>query len=53
VSSTLAYGLNIPLANSEKKDWIKEGIAKIIAGKNDRIAIPKYGAEPNITKPKN
>lgn len=52
VASSLAFGLDIPIINSSGADWIKNGSSKISAGKNDKVALPKYGAKPNITEPK-
>ena len=51
VANALAYGLNIPIVGATGDDWTKAGIKKLVAGQNDKIVIPKYGAEPNITKP--
>ncbi len=51
VANTLAYAYSIPIIGSLGPDWLKSGIQKLLAGQNDKIAVPEYGAEPNITKP--
>jgi tRNA threonylcarbamoyladenosine biosynthesis protein TsaB len=52
VANTLAYGLRIPVIASEEEAWIQAGIKKIETGENDKMALPKYGREARITKPK-
>lgn len=52
VANATSYGLGIPIVASGGEDWIRAGIKKLKSGKNDKIALPKYGAEPNISKPK-
>lgn len=52
VANTLAYAQNIPIVAKTRQDWIKEGINDLMAGKNDKIALPEYGAPANVTKPR-
>lgn len=52
VANTLAYGLRIPVVGSDAEAWIQDGIAKLEDGKDEKIALPQYGREPNVTKPK-
>ncbi len=52
VANALAYGLNIPIVVTSSEDWVEQGIKKLLAGNNDKIALPEYGALPNITKPR-
>ena len=52
VANALAYGLQIPIVATGGQDWIKQGAKKIVAGKNDNIALPEYGSLPHITKSK-
>lgn len=51
VANALAYSLNIPVVASSD-NWIKEGIERLLEGKNDKIALPNYGAPAHITKQK-
>lgn len=52
IGNALAYGLGISIVGSTKADWIKTGLTKLTANKNDKITLPKYGSLPHITKPK-
>ncbi|MGH7196076.1 MAG: tRNA (adenosine(37)-N6)-threonylcarbamoyltransferase complex dimerization subunit type 1 TsaB [Candidatus Saccharimonadales bacterium] len=52
VANTLAYGLEIPIIATKNDNWANQGIEKLLAGKNDQIALPDYGAPPHITNPK-
>lgn len=52
VANTLAYGLRVPIVGSSAEAWIQDGIARLKKGENTKIILPKYGGEPNITKPK-
>lgn len=51
VADTLAYGLHIPIVAAQD-DWIEQGIRRLEAGENDRIALPHYGAPVHITQQK-
>lgn len=52
VANTLAYGLRIPVVGSDAEAWIQDGIERLLKGENEKIALPDYGREPNVTKPK-
>jgi tRNA threonylcarbamoyladenosine biosynthesis protein TsaB len=52
VANALAYAQNIPVVARLDPNWLEHGIKDLLAGQNDKIAIPEYGAEPNITKPR-
>jgi tRNA threonylcarbamoyladenosine biosynthesis protein TsaB len=51
VANTLADSLQIPII-ATTDDWIEQGIQRLLNGENDKLALPEYGREPNITKPK-
>ena len=51
VADTLAYGLDIPIV-AATDSWIEQGIKRLKAGENDRIALPHYGAPVHITQQK-
>jgi tRNA A37 threonylcarbamoyladenosine modification protein TsaB len=59
IVNTLAMGLKIPAAgvylapNKSNEDLIKQGLKKLLLTKKNTLVMPHYGAEPNITKPKN
>jgi tRNA threonylcarbamoyladenosine biosynthesis protein TsaB len=52
VANALAYSLHIPIVASAGEDWQKDGVAKILAGESETIALPEYGAPVFITKQK-
>ena len=52
VANALVDSLQLPITASAGDDWIKSGIERLLAGQNDRVAVPEYGALPNITAPR-
>ena len=52
VANALAYAQNIPIVAKSGDDWIKAGIKSLQAGKNDKIAAPKYSHPAATTPPK-
>lgn len=52
VANTFAYALNIPIVGQNSDSWLKKGIADLLSGKNQKIVMPKYGGEANVTLPK-
>ena len=49
VANTLAYSLGIPIVATQAETWVAEGCRRLMNNENDRIALPFYGAEANIT----
>jgi len=52
VANALVASLQIPIAASGTDNWIKSGIERLLSGQNDQVAMPEYGALPNITAPR-
>jgi tRNA threonylcarbamoyladenosine biosynthesis protein TsaB len=52
VANALAYGLDIPIVATTGENWLADGLVDLATGKNIKIALPKYGADANITMPK-
>ena len=55
VANALADSLQVPIVGIKENgnnDWTRRGIEKLLNKENDKIVIPFYGAEANITKPK-
>lgn len=52
VANTIAYGQNIPIVAKQGDKWVIKGAEALKQGNNDKIALPAYGAEANITKPR-
>ena len=52
VLNTLADSESIPIVGTNGENWQNEALNKLAEGKNDRIVLPFYGAEANVTAPK-
>lgn len=52
VANTIAQSLNIPIVAENGEAWQESAVKKILAGENDKIALPEYGANAKTTKPK-
>jgi tRNA threonylcarbamoyladenosine biosynthesis protein TsaB len=50
VGNALVYALKIPIVARPDLNWLENGIKDLLAGKNDKIVLPQYGAEANITR---
>lgn len=57
-ANALAYALKIPIVGIQKRKGMdveqiaQEGIKGLIKTKKQTVIVPRYGREPNITKPK-
>lgn len=49
VANALAYGQDIPVVGATGDNWVQAGLQSLTEGANDRIVLPEYGAEANIT----
>lgn len=49
VGNTLAYAQNLPIVAKQHDNWVATGIDALLAGYDDKVALPYYGAEANIT----
>lgn len=52
VANTIAYGQDVPIVAAQGENWIATGTKRLVAGETDRMVLPHYGAEANITMPK-
>jgi tRNA threonylcarbamoyladenosine biosynthesis protein TsaB len=52
VANALADSLNIPVVGAAGDEWLNHGIESLRKAKPGRPAVPVYGAEAHITKPK-
>lgn len=52
VANALAFSLQIPVVTASGDGWIEAGLARLEAGENDKIAVPAYGSDVHVTKPK-
>jgi tRNA threonylcarbamoyladenosine biosynthesis protein TsaB len=47
--NTIAYAEKIPIVGTTGENWLEIGQKRLQNQENDKIVIPNYGAEPNIT----
>jgi tRNA threonylcarbamoyladenosine biosynthesis protein TsaB len=52
VLNTLAEALSIPIVGEIGEGWHDRAFSRLEAGENDRIVLPLYGSEANITRPR-
>lgn len=52
VLNTIADSENIQIVGASGEDWQSEVLKRIDRGDNDKIVLPFYGGEANITKPR-
>ena len=54
VANSLADGLNIPIVSvsGEYENWYSSTKEKLLQGQNEKLVMPIYGKEANITKPR-
>lgn len=50
VANALAYSYSVPIVVSGGEKWLETGIDNLLAGKNNKIALPKYD-RPAVTAP--
>ena len=51
VANALAYSYKISIVARAGEQWIEKGIKDLLAGQNDKIALPKYGTPAKTSKP--
>lgn len=51
VANALAYSLHIPIVATQTDEWKEKGIARLLAGEHDEVALPFYGQDVHITVP--
>jgi tRNA threonylcarbamoyladenosine biosynthesis protein TsaB len=52
VMNTMAETLDVPIVGVTGENWVNEGRRRLESGENDRLVMPLYGREANITKPR-
>lgn len=52
VMNTISYAQSIPVVGETGEEWLTQGVQRLLAGDNDQVVLPEYGAEARITKPK-
>ncbi len=51
-ANALAYVLNKPIVAAKGDNWISDGLKALQDGQDQKVVLPSYGAEANITLPK-
>jgi tRNA threonylcarbamoyladenosine biosynthesis protein TsaB len=51
-ANTIAYSQNIPVVGTQGDNWLQDGLVKLREGQNDRLVLPVYGGEANISTPR-
>ncbi|PID31287.1 tRNA (adenosine(37)-N6)-threonylcarbamoyltransferase complex dimerization subunit type 1 TsaB [Candidatus Saccharibacteria bacterium] len=52
VANSLADSLSVPIVGETGDDWQQRARQRLDAGDSDRIVLPEYGGEANITRPR-
>lgn len=52
VANALAASLPAVIVGTAGDDWIADGLKLVLAGKNNKVVLPEYGAPVHITQPK-
>jgi tRNA threonylcarbamoyladenosine biosynthesis protein TsaB len=52
VENAVGYSLQIPVVATQDENWISDGVARLMAGDQDEVALPFYGRDANITTPR-
>ncbi|HRJ06106.1 MAG TPA: tRNA (adenosine(37)-N6)-threonylcarbamoyltransferase complex dimerization subunit type 1 TsaB [Candidatus Saccharibacteria bacterium] len=52
VLNTWADAKDIPIVGTSGDDWKQQAVDRLRSGENDRLVMPHYGREANITKPR-
>lgn len=52
VVNTIAYTNKVPIVGTSGENWQDDGLMRLKAGEDDKIVMPFYGAEANITQPR-
>lgn len=52
VANALAYAQAIPIVAKSGENWLMESVDGLMAGQNDRTALPEYGAPVHTTPPR-
>lgn len=52
VMNTIAQARAVSIVGASGDDWQNEGLRRLESDENDRIVLPEYGGEANITQPR-
>lgn len=52
VGNALSNSYDLPIVAEQDPSWIENGIARLLGGERDQLALPYYGADAHITPPR-
>jgi tRNA threonylcarbamoyladenosine biosynthesis protein TsaB len=52
VANAIANSQHIPIVARSDSGWLEKGVQDLLMGQNDQIALPEYGSEVNVTRPR-
>jgi len=52
VLNTVSYSQGIPIVGEVGENWQETAIQRLLAGESDKVVLPEYGGEANITQPR-
>lgn len=52
VANSLAHALGVPIVAGDTDTWQQTGVDQLLAGANNSVVVPEYGALPNVSTPK-
>ncbi len=52
VLNTIAETKAVPIVGEVGDDWKNQAVTRLRAGENEKVVLPMYGREANITKPR-
>jgi len=52
VLNTVSYAEAIPIVGETGENWQEVAIQRLLSGESDKVVLPEYGGEANITQPR-
>ena len=52
VLNTISYSEGIPIVGSTGENWKDIAVERLLNGESDKVVLPEYGGEANITQPR-
>lgn len=52
VLNTVSYSEKIPIVGEAGENWQDRSIQRLLSGESDKVVLPEYGGEANITQPR-
>jgi len=52
VLNTVSYSEDIPIVGEVGENWQETAVQRLLVGESDKVVLPEYGGEANITQPR-